>query len=87
MGKLREGTEHFPALWIEPDAVIVRPRRHDQTFFRKDTFGPNAVFHEPIERNDVISVTQAIKAPECGPCAARAALRGTVKVDRQEATL
>ena len=53
--------ELFPARWIEPDAVIVRPRRHDQDLFRRNTLRLDAVFHEPIQSYDAISSLQAVQ--------------------------
>jgi hypothetical protein len=60
-GKLIDGPELFSARWIEPDAVILRPRRHDQDLFRRDALRLNAVFHEPIQRYDAISSLQAVQ--------------------------
>src|ERR1039458_4519547 len=54
-GEVIDGPELFPARWIEPDPVILRPRRHDQDFFRGNTLRLNAVFHEPIQSYDAIS--------------------------------
>jgi hypothetical protein len=59
--ELMDGPELFPARWIEPDAVIVRPRRHNQDLFRRDALRLNAVFHKPIKRYDAISSLQAVQ--------------------------
>jgi hypothetical protein len=60
-GKLIDVPELFPARWIEPDAVIVRPRRHDQDLFRGDALRLNSRLHESIQRYDAISSLQAVR--------------------------
>jgi hypothetical protein len=60
-GKLMDSPEVFPAPWIKPDMIIMRPRRHEQNLFRGDALRLDSRLHESIERYDAISSLQAVR--------------------------
>jgi hypothetical protein len=60
-GKLMDSPKFFPAPWIKPDMIIMRPRRHNQDLLSRDALRLDAIFHEPIQRYDAISSMQAVQ--------------------------
>jgi hypothetical protein len=60
-GKLMDSPKLFPAPWIKPDMIIMRPRRHEQNFSRGDALRLDSRLHESIQRYDAISSLQAVQ--------------------------
>src|SRR5580658_6526027 len=53
--------EFFPSDKVEPYTIVVRPRGYNDDFLWVNSFGLDAIFHEPIECNDDTSPPQTVR--------------------------
>src|SRR2546426_747048 len=52
--------EAVPAIGIEPNFAVVRPRWQDGDFFGRDSFRGDPVAHEPVKSNNTSGLLEAI---------------------------